>query len=254
MARCSCGILPLITIDPDSALTMTGTGTAGDPLVLGNRPAPMGQVVFATPGVAAWNKASVPGVQWIKVRVVGGGGGSAGATAGAGVGVARGGGAGGNYAESWLDVDPLAASVTVTVGAGGTAGAAANGDGGAGGASSFGALVVAGGGGGSLGAVAVGAGVVVANGGVPGGGNVGDLGMLGQIGGAGIQLNANERIRGTGGAAGLMGVGTPIQGDLGSGNNLGQRYGGGAGGPAVFNGVNAGSAGGGGLVVVEMFR
>src|SRR5688572_7086201 len=99
-------------------------------------------------------KASYPDATLARVQVQGGGGAGGGSPATAAATVsAGGGGQGGSYAESYVDVATMAASVTVTVGAAGAAGSGASG--GTGGTSSFGATVSAAGG---IGGQAIGAG------------------------------------------------------------------------------------------------
>lgn len=102
-----------------------------------------------------FTKASYPGLKALKVIAIGGGGGGGGAESTATTSVSIGGsGGGGGYAESFItNIDSLASSVSVTVGAGGTAGTIASPTSGNGGASSFGALVVAGGGTGGIGGI-----------------------------------------------------------------------------------------------------
>lgn len=253
MARCNCGILPLITIDPNSALTMTGTGTPGDPLILGNNPAAMGWVTYQVAGADTWDKADYPGVKFVRVRVVGGGGGSAGATGGATTGIARGGGGGGAYTESWIDVATLPASVAITVGAGGTAGTAAT-AGGNGGQSSFGGVFADGGTGSGI-AVAVATNYVVAPGGAGGAAGNGQLFTPGEAGNHGVQFTSAQRQSGAGGhAAGGLGVGARSVTDLAAGVSASATFGGGASGAAAYNNAFAGAAGGRGVVLVEMFR
>lgn len=254
MARCACGILPLITVDPDSALTLTGTGTTGDPIVLGNDPSFMDMLEFTTAGAANFTKAAFPGLRFVRVRAIGGGGGSASVNAGAGVGVARGGGGGGGYAESWIAATALPAITPITVGAGGAGGAGGgNNPGSVGGQSDFGAFVTAVGGSGSIAIAVAVAGFVVSDGGIGGAGNIGDINIAGGNGQDGVQWSSTQRIGGEGGAGGGYGSSGKANYNLGTGL-AGTRHGGGASGPAAFNGSFAGSAGASGAVFVELFR
>jgi len=74
---------------------------------------------------STFTKASYPWLRAIRVKIVGGGGGGAAATrtSGSTGRNSRGGGGGGGYAEKWItDIAGLSASETVTVGAGGAGG------------------------------------------------------------------------------------------------------------------------------------
>jgi hypothetical protein len=104
-------------------------------------------VYFTSNGT--FTKADYPWLRAIRVKCQGaGGGGGSCSTTTAGQNSVGGSGAGGGYAESFItDIAGLPASVTVTRGSGGNGGATANTNGGTGGNSSFGSLVIGNGGG-----------------------------------------------------------------------------------------------------------
>ena len=250
-----------LTVDPGEGLTITGTGTLADPWSIGtvsgffSRGFQSMQVYTANNNFV---KAAFPLARFIRVRCVGGGGGGAGATSGAGVGVPRGGGSGGSYAESWLDVSALAASVPITVGAAGAAGAAANGAGGNGGNSSFGALVIGTGGVGSDAAIASAGGFRVAKGAPVGVASTGQVTAYGQPGETGNQASPGNGQGGNGGAAGggmgAGGRGGTVIGATGEVGEAASLYGGGGGGAIAGNtSAFAGGAGAAGVVIVEIF-
>ncbi len=268
MARCGCADPSLIVEGCSCVLTagdnttVTGTGQVDAPWVVSAAApfASVGVIVYDTAGTVGWTKAANPTARWLHVRAVGGGGGSAstGATL-AGQGIARGGGGGGTYAESWIDVATLGPSTTVTVGAGGIAGSPAGTAtaGGTGGTSSFGALVVAPGGPGSSATPASSATPSVSAGGGLSASGTGQVQVQGEAGGPGVWSGAaaGGRWGGSGGASGNgMGGAGPVKAVLGSGA-VGRPGGGGAVGPVQdgATGGSAGSVGGTGIVVVEMF-
>lgn len=212
-------------------------------------------VYFTSSGT--FTKASYPWLRAMRVRVVGGGGGGAGAGAAAANQHAAGsGGGGGGYAESFItNISGLASSVPVTVGAGG-AGGVGNNDGSAGGASSFGSLVVAEGG--DFGETSGSTGLAIApRGGAGGMGTTGDLKLRGGPGGSA----SGYATLGSGGHGGNSQLGGGAEGSYtsagssGVAGGVGGNYGGGGGGAMTTAGGSArnGGAGGPGVVIVELY-
>lgn len=203
-----------------------------------------------------FDKGDYPWLRALRVRLVGGGGAGGGsiATSSSGNHSNGVGGSAGGYAEAFItDIDALAASVTVTVGAGG-AGVTAS-TGGSGGSSSFGALVAASGGIGGQAKPATPYSTYLSA--SPGGvGTAGDLLIQGQGGGIG----AGSNTLGTGGTGGSSQLGGGGPG-AGSGSSSarggdGGNYGGGGGGSfttAVAGSSQPGGNGGPGIVIVELF-
>jgi hypothetical protein len=192
-----------------------------------------------------------------RVRVQAGGGGGGGAFAtGASQHACGGGGGGGGYAESWLDISGLAASVTVTVGPGGGGGVGGV-QGTNGSPSSFGALVATSGGlGGSVPGGATGV-VFGVTGGGGGSASAGDLQFGGTAGGYGFGSLALCH-GGVGGASHLGGGGNGVGSGAApnsGGGGAGRIYGGGGAG-AFSNGTAASATGGSGaqgIVIVELY-
>lgn len=210
-------------------------------------------VTYGTPGTYQFDPAAYPWLARVRAKVQAGGGGSAGAAAAANQSIWRAGGAGGGYGEGLYEVAALGGPVTVTVGAGGAAAGAVNGGGGAGGNSSFGALLNALGGAGSpasmpsgsTGTTATGtAGPAAGSGGYYNSGGGSGTGAIRLTGSAGIGGAGGESHLGHGGASrSTAGVGIVPRG-----------FGGGAGGSNSANGVaQAGRAGGGGIVILELY-
>lgn len=209
-----------------------------------------GTVRFSTPGTFQFVKADYPWLARVQVQAQGAGGGSGGADASPGEAIFRPGGAGGGWSSSLIDVSLLGAVETVVVGVGG-AGGTGNQPGTAGGTSSFGGLVVATGGDGGTASMTSGTGQTTASG-IPG--PFGGTGQLAQGGGAG---EGAIRLSGTSGLAGMGGGAHLGHGGYGRATNgpgtTARGWGGGAGGSVSINGsAQAGSAGGGGLVIIEL--
>ena len=210
-------------------------------------------VYFTSSGT--FTKATYPWLRAIRVRLVGAGGGSGSTTAtlnATGDSSTAGGGGGGAYAESFItDIASLASSVTVTVGTGVSQSA--------GGSSSFGSgeAYEVSAEGGSAGEVGVSLTTpFTRKGGDRGVTGTGDLVIPGQSGGNGVILvAASQGYGGLGGASHLSG--TPIQKVNGNLNgDDGENYGGGATSPLAINqsGVRtAGTTGGNGIVIVELY-
>lgn len=198
-------------------------------------------VTFTSSGT--FDKADYPWLRAVRVRLVGAGGGGGGASD---TDVGGGGGGAGGYAESFIPVDSLAASETLTVGVGGNGNTGGNGS--TGGATSFGSLVAANGGGGGLDGQAS---FNTYAGGVGGSATAGDFQTGGASGGQSSEGNTFSQ-GGTGGSSLLGGGGR-------SGNNSGgdnaSGYGGGGGGGAnnAASTLRAGGAGGDGVIIVELF-
>lgn len=221
------------------------------PLVAGN--GYLGSLYFTATG--AFTIASYPLAKAIRVRCVGGGGSGGGAPAvSSGNHADGGGGGGGGYAEAYLPVAGLAASIPVTVGAGG---GNTTGTGLPGGTSSFGTQVVAtggvGGGAGQNNALAIGA-----QGGTGGIGTAGDLLIKGSEGGVSSGYATLPR-SGQGGdsmmGGGAGGTYTGSSGGRQAGAAGGQ-YGGGGSGAANAQSATAGTNGGAGangIVIVDLY-
>jgi hypothetical protein len=183
------------------------------------------------PANGTFTKGSYPDARAVRVKVQAGGGAGGGApAASAGNHTDGGGGGGGGYAEAFLLVGALSASMAVTVGAGGVAASGAAG--GNGGSSSFGSLCVASGGtGGEVGVVTA---LSVGVGGGPGGaGTTGDLLLTGAYG----DRSTGNATLGRGGKGGDSTLGGGAQGGY---------TGAGGGGAAGVSGGNYGAGGGGG--------
>lgn len=200
------------------------------------------KIVYTSSGT--WVKANYPRLKAVRVTCVGAGGGGGGSSNTNNRG--GGGGGAGAFAQSFIPAAALGTAVTVTVGAGG-AGGTTTGDGGNGTDSSFGTAVVAdAGSGGQV------SGTALAAGGVGGttAASTGDIKQKGQAGAPGTGTTA-ERGAGAGGDS-VLGLGGESSVNDGSGE-AGVWGGGGAGG-FRWTISQAGSAGGNGLVIVEVFK
>jgi hypothetical protein len=211
------------------------------------------EVVYFTSS-GTFTKATYPWLNAIKIKCQGAGGGSGGSGAtGAGQVNSGGSGGGGVYAESFItDIDGLASSITVTIGAGGAAGAAGNNAGSNGGSSSFGTVVSANGGNGGV------AGVPAA----PPTFNLatvnsttgtGDLVIAGQGTEQALYITTGGITSPRGGNS-VLGIGAHGR-TGGQGGGPGLLYGGGASGGSTnpSSGAVAGAAGGNGIVIVELY-
>lgn len=217
-------------------------------------------VTFTSSGTFV--KADYPWLRAIRVKVCGGGGGGAGCTANPGStsrDVGRGGG-GGGYGESFItNIEGLAASETVTVGAGGAGGAAGANSGSNGGTSSFGTFVSASGGTRGIygGVVADGTSMFLAT--PSGGGSVitADFAVPGGPAGPDISNSGFGFVVGTPSGGSYLAPGTagPATTTSIAGAN-GKSNGGGATG-AASRGTSAaaqpGGTGGDGVVIVELY-
>lgn len=207
------------------------------------------QVKFTSSGT--FTKATYPTAFAVKVRLVGGGGGGGGASVT--IGTAGAGGGGGGYAEKWLPIASLAASVAVNVGAGGAGAGGAN-AGGTGGSSSFGSHVVTtgGSGGGFMTLIDTGA-----YGGLGGGGAGSSGGDLHTIGMAGLSgWNADTITAGGAGGSSALGAGGRGSAAQAGGQNgdPGEQYGGGGAGARNSGAGNAtGGDGAAGVVIIEVY-
>jgi hypothetical protein len=216
-----------------------------------------------------FQQANFPGMKGVIVEGVGGGGGGGGAAAtGASTASTATGGGGGGYFRTYIPVNNLAASETVTVGSGGAAGSTAPGTGGGGGDTSFGSFCIARGGSGGQGAGASNN----APGGMLIGGNGGSRdtttacnGMPGGDGGNSIRI-----VAGSVGSVPIPGYGgssffapqrdsgpTTINGFSNTGSNgvTGSLYGGGGSGGHNYPGqatARSGGAGAAGIVIVTV--
>lgn len=211
-------------------------------------------VTFTASGT--FTKADYPWLRGVRVRVQAAGGAGGGAPSNpANQHSSGGGGGGGGYAEKFLQASALAASETVTIGAAGAPGAAGAGGGNAAN-SSFGNHAVATGGLG--GGIAATSGLMIgALGGNGGEGTTGDLLVDGQSGGMGSGY-ATLGHGGLGGSAVLGGGGRGAYTGAGSGTAQGApggQYGGGGGGSSSNSGgaAIAGSAGGPGIILVDLY-
>ena len=210
-----------------------------------------GNVIFTSSGT--FTKASYPGLRAIKVKVQAGGGGGAGCPAtGAGTVAAGSGGGQGGYAESFLLVDALSSSETVTVGAGGAAGTTGNG--GLGGASSFGAhAVCAGGGIGRALSLAV-AGSAGMNSTGAGGVSAGQIQYGGETGHGCFVSQSNDRVlAGTGGGRGGGAAGSSSSTSAAGAVGGAPGAGGGGGANRKSQPAVGGGAGAAGIVIVELY-
>lgn len=209
-------------------------------------------LVYAAPGVAAFEKANYPGLQRVRVRVVGGGGGGAGALASSGEAVVRAGASGGAYSESLLDAAALGASESVIVGVGG-AGGVNNDSGNDGGQSSFGGFVSAPGGRGSVTTMSSGTTIGTASGTNSPGLGVGQIRANGAPGTGPFRFNSTATMTGTGGnAGGGLGQGGPPR-TFASDGTAGTGYGGGGGGATSIGDPQNGGRGADGVVILELF-
>jgi hypothetical protein len=208
---------------------------------------------------SAFPKASYPGLQAVKVRLVGGGGQGGGVVAtGAGLCATGGPGGGGGYAEKFILASALPASTPITIGVGGNGGAAGA-NGAAGGTTSFGTFVSAtGGAGGAFGAAVTPPSTSGGAAGVGGNGVSGDINIPGGSGMDGFCLSATRALMQSGGSSmlstpGPRGTWTAI----GVPGGTGQKYGGGGGGAANAQSQAAAQAGGNGadgVVIIEMYK
>lgn len=211
------------------------------------------QVVYTADGTFV--KSDYPTMTRIRVRAIGGGGagGAAQATTAA-IRAAGGGGGAGAYSESIIEVDDLAETETVTIGAGGVGSTAGAGP--SGGDTSFGSHVIADGASGGDGGVATGttAGVLGGTGGLSANG-VGSIRCQGATGHMGLSSGAADNISRSGaGAPGAFGGGARGVG----GNNVGKNaVGYGAGGSGACNNesqsARAGGDGEDGVVIVDVY-
>ncbi|MEV6995890.1 hypothetical protein AB0N87_43400 [Streptomyces sp. NPDC093228] len=205
---------------------------------------------FKTAGTFQFKKADYPWLARVRVKVQAGGGGAPGAASAANQLVAQIGGAAGGYSESLINVSALGAVETIVVGSGGAAGSA-NTDGGAGGNSSFGGLVSANEGGGAPQTMESGSDVGAFSGiaGAPPG--TGQLTIGGGPGGGSIRLSGFQGQSGEGGNS-QLGQG----GYQRSSSNPGgapRGYGAGAAGALARAGDSVGgTAGAGGIVIIEL--
>ena len=241
-----------------------GTGTSA--LVARNGYLYMQTLYFTSAGTSNFTKATYPWLRGIRVSLVGGGGGGGATVApAASTNAAGNGGGGGCYAERWItDINGLASSVTVTVGAGGTGGSAATNNAGAGGTSSFGTLCSGNGGSpGLIGNQTSTFGCTIPNNSftsMGGSTGVGDFIIPGSMGGIGFMQGGNSNAMGGYGGASVFGSTIAVPGYPGSGefrrNGLaGQNYGsGGSGGASLQSaGSTTGGAGAPGIVIVELY-
>jgi hypothetical protein len=201
------------------------------------------EVEFTSSGT--FTKASYPDAKIFKVMVLGAGGGAGGA--GSTNNVTGGGGGGGGYAERWVLVADMGASVTVTIGAGGSGRDANTTQADTGGASSFGSGETY---------------EVSADGGVGGYRNSSSFGS-GGIGGAGV--SGTRLIRGLDGHDGpaLMGGGAGnvlyptyhyVPGLSNRAGSTGENPGQGAsGGQRLSSGNNRGGDGADGYCRIEVY-
>ncbi|MEH0579142.1 hypothetical protein QBA54_32745 [Streptomyces sp. B21-108] len=239
MAR-ACVCDDYFTVDPTGELCLK-------PGTMGLR----GRVIFDEIGVRQFEKADYPWLARVRVQVQGGGGGSAGATADSGELIARPGAPAGAWAERLIEASALGAVETVVVGAGG-AGGTGNNAGGAGGTSSFGGFVIAAGAEGGAANPPSGTAPVTARG--PGGATTGtgDLVIGGGGSGVALRLDANNGFSGAGGDSQLGHGGNERRANGGGEPPTG--WGAGAGGAFSTNGsAQTGTAGGQGVVIVELY-
>lgn len=208
-------------------------------------------VIYNTPGVHSFTKATYPWLARVYVLVQAAGGGSGGANAADGEAIARPGGAGGGYSEALIDVGTLGAAESVVVGAGGAAGVGNN-PGGNGGNSSFGGFAVAFGGDGGTANMNSGTTPVTAHG-IPGplGGTGNANSGGGGAGGGAIRLTGTQALSGRGGESrlGHGGFERAVEGP----GTAPRGRGGGAGGALSLGGAFDGAEGGHGLVVVYLY-
>lgn len=203
-----------------------------------------------------FDKGDYPWLKSVRVRGIAAGGAGGGAPAttvsesscGAG-------GASGEYGEVALDVQELAASETVTIGASGAGAAGAGG--GTGSDTSFGAhLVLEGGPGGAV--ISAGTVPAFARGGVGVGGGVGDFTVRGAAGEKAARGSATSVGAGSGGTGpfGGSGVGDTAFSSGGATGGAAEANSGAGGGGAHnvgSNGARPGGAGGSGLIIVELY-
>ena len=206
---------------------------------------------FKEPGTYQFRKDEYPWLARVRARVQAAGGGAAGARAANDQLVARNGGAGGGYSEALIDVSALGAVETVVVGAGGSAGGADS-DGGAGGNSSFGGFATANGGAGGTSGMTSGASMVCYSGIAAPPAGTGDWAQGGGKGGGTFRLTGFQGQSGEGGDSYLGHGGFQRSSDGGGGAPRG--YGGGAAGAFARDGATSnGTAGGDGIVIVELY-
>jgi hypothetical protein len=263
-----CSYYKLATVSvPNAAVSISGVPTAfGDTdgqitdergafIACGSTPRLRQQVVIAASG--SFDKGDYPWLKSARVRGIAGGGagGGVGATAVTPTAAAGAGGASGEYGEVVLDVDELAASETVTIGAGGTGVNGTTGN--AGGNTSFGPHLVLNGGGGGP-SISVGSAAAFQGGGTGVGGGTGDFTVRGNTGGYASRASGLVVAAGSGGAGPFGGSG---RGDtaFSSGGATGgaAESNSGAGGGGAYNvgtqGARPGGDGGSGIVIVELY-
>ncbi len=231
-------------------------GLAGEPVYSDEITGLIERVRFTASGT--FEKGDYPGAKLCVVMVQAGGGGGGGisaTTAGATTAPSAGGEAGA-YGESVIDVDLMATTETVTVGAAGTAGATTPANGGTGGTSSFGSLVSATGGAGGTHSGGAGTSNFTYAGGASTQTITADVAIPGAPGQPGFRLgitvgqaqggNGGDSILGRGGSPGLNAAG-----------NAGRGYGGGGGGAANASAsaqaARTGGAGAPGIVIVDVY-
>ncbi|MFJ4469619.1 hypothetical protein ACIP2X_19325 [Streptomyces sp. NPDC089424] len=206
---------------------------------------------FKEPGGYTFEKADYPWLARVRVMVQAGGGGAAGARANAGQMVAHPGASGGGYAERMIEASALGATESIVVGVGGDAGTPTV-DGGAGGGSSFGGLCTALGGNGGQVVMTSGATAVCHSGTSGPLAGVGDWAMGGGPGGGSFRISGSEGQSGEGGDSHLGHRGWQRASTGGGG--AGRGYGAGAAGALARDGDSVnGTAGSGGMVIVELY-
>lgn len=228
-------------------LTASDTNT-----FLANNGFQLREIIYFTSN-GTFSKATYPWLKAIRVRCQAGGGAGGGAVATSGgqfsVG---GGGGGGSYAESFItDIASLPSSVTVTRGAGGTG---VSGDGGnAGGASSFGSLVVTQGGDRALASIAT-TSPIFGPSAIARSGGTGDVIFGGSAGTNGLAFaTGTGRVRGGNGGDSHLGGGAGALSQQAGVN--GTLHGSGGGGARSLDGEGAAAGGSGanGIVILELF-
>lgn len=196
-----------------------------------------------------------PGLRGAFVKLVGSGGagGGSAATGVNGVSAGAGGGSGG-YAEGFVTVAAMGASVTVTVGAGGVGASGATG--GAGNATSFGAFVAASGGAGGTVATTAAAAPVQTSPTAAGSGTAGDRLYAGGPGEASLVYGVAGTASGRSGNGGDSALGGGARGNNVSSNGAtAGLYGGGGSGATnlVSQSARAGGNGGVGVVIMDLY-
>jgi hypothetical protein len=162
----------------------------------------------------------------------------------------RPGGAGGGFSESLIEASAHGAVETIVVGAGGEAGTTAE-NGGAGGPRSFGGFVLANGGDGGHTVQDSGTSADMLTGALAPSAGRGQFAQGGGPGGGAIRLNGTNGLSGAGGES-FIGHGGPARASEGAGTAP-RGFGGGAGGGLSYGGSVAGHAGGGGIVIIELY-